>query len=107
MSSCQQALNGRKSTLQIIQTSAGKVSLIGSPDGSLVPAVKEQVMAQDILCLYACCFCHQGHKASLCFQTSKNRKRILLCIILVTVIDLSVHMNSQIRDHHQITVYIH
>ena len=64
-------------------------------------------MAQNILFTYAGRFGGGLHKSTLGRQVAVQGQHIFLCVVLVTVVCLTVHVDGEIRDQYKVTVYVH
>ena len=100
------AFQGGKGTLQVVQAAAGQEFSGSSPDSAFLPVVQEKVMPQDLFLRDSCRICDQFHKSTLCRQVTINGEHIFLDIVFAAVIDLTVHVNRQIRDHDKVAADI-
>ena len=105
--SSDQSFHRGKSTLQVIQSWRRDKFLLAAPDSTRHAVIKEQIMSQNILFFHPCSLCHSFKERSLSALQAIKRKHILLHIVLITAVRLTIHMDSQIRDHQHILVHSH
>ena len=105
--SSNQSFHRGKSALQIIQSWRRDKFLLTAPNRTRHAVIKEQIMSQNVLFFHPCCLCHSFKERSLSALQAIKRKHILLHIILITAVRLTIHMDSQIRDHQHILVHSH
>lgn len=63
-------------------------------------------MSKDFIFFYPGSFSNLFHKSSFRRTTAIKWEKIFLCVVVVTAIDLTVHVNREIRDHNKIPVNI-